>query len=117
VEITAETTPAAVRRALLDRAEIALLDVRPEARFAGGHPLFAASLPLGRLEADVLDRLPRRSVPVVVYGDGPADAAAAARRLGQLGYRRVSLLAGGLGGWTAGSWLSSSGTAPMTSTS
>jgi len=105
VEITAETipetTPAAVRRALLDRAEIALLDVRPEARFAGGHPLFAASFPLGRLEADVFDRLPRRSVPVVVYGDGPADAAAAARRLGQLGYPRVSLLAGGPDGWAA----------------
>jgi rhodanese-related sulfurtransferase len=101
VEITAETTPAAVRRALLDRAEIALLDVRPEARFAAGHPLFAASFPLGRLEAEVFDRLPRRSVPVVVYGDGPADAATAARRLGQLGYPQVSLLAGGLGGWTA----------------
>lgn len=101
MEITSETAPAAVRRALLDRAEIALLDVRPEARFAGGHPLFAASFPLGRLEAEVFDRLPRRSVPVVVYGDGPADAAAAARRLDQLGYRQVSLLAGGLDGWLA----------------
>ena len=80
--------PEAVRRALRDRAEIGLLDVRPEGLFAEGHPLFAASFPLGRLEAEVLDRLPRRSVPLVVYGEGPGDAAAAARRLGQLGYPR-----------------------------
>jgi rhodanese-related sulfurtransferase len=95
------TTAGDVRRALRDRVEIALLDVRPEARFAAGHPLFAASFPLGRLEAEVYSRLPRRSVPVVVYGEGPGDAAAAARRLGQLGYEQVSLLAGGLDGWAA----------------
>src|ERR1700719_3105003 len=94
----------AVRRALRDRAEIGLLDVRPEGRFAGGHPLFAASFPLGRLEVEVFDRLPRRSVPLVVYGDDPGtegDAAAAVRRLRSLGYPDVSLLSGGLAGWTA----------------
>jgi len=101
VEITVETSPEGVRRALLGRTEIALADVRPEARFAAGHPLFAASFPLGALEAEVFDRLPRRTVPVVVYGDGPADAAAAARRLTRLGYSQVSVLAGGLDGWTA----------------
>jgi rhodanese-related sulfurtransferase len=98
-------SPYAVRHALRDRAEIGLLDVRPEGRYAAGHPLFAASFPLGRLEAEVFDRLPRRSVPLVVYGDGPGagddDAATAVRRLRSLGYRDVSLLAGGLAGWTA----------------
>jgi rhodanese-related sulfurtransferase len=97
--------PSAVRRALRDRAEIGLLDVRQEGRFAAGHPLFAASFPLGRLEAEVFDRLPSRSVPLVVYGDGPGDgdddAATAVRRLRGLGYRSVSLLAGGLAGWTS----------------
>jgi rhodanese-related sulfurtransferase len=92
----------AVRRALRDRTEIGLLDVRPEGLFAEGHPLFAASFPLGRLEAEVLDRLPRRSVPLVVYGDGERDAAAAAGRLRSLGYCDVSLLDGGLAGWVAG---------------
>jgi rhodanese-related sulfurtransferase len=93
----------AVRRALRDRAEIGLLDVRPEGRFAAGHPLFAASFPLGRLEAEVFDRLPRRSVPLVVYGDGAGDddTATAVRRLLSLGYPEVSALAGGLAGWTS----------------
>jgi rhodanese-related sulfurtransferase len=94
-------TPAVVRRALWTRTEIAILDVRPEGRFAEGHPLFAASFPRGQLEALVYERLPRRSVPVVVYGDGPDDAEAAARRLCELGYTDVSVLAGGLAGWTA----------------
>src|SRR6202020_2351704 len=69
MSIFSATTPAAVRRALLAKTEIALLDVRQESRFATGHPLFAASFPLGQLEAQAADRLPRRAVPIVVYGD------------------------------------------------
>jgi rhodanese-related sulfurtransferase len=94
------TSPAAVRRLLAAGREVALLDVRTERRFAQGHPLFAASFPRGQLEAQASERLPRRDVPLVLYGDG-ADAEAAAARLGQLGYADVSLLAGGLAGWTA----------------
>lgn len=37
-------TPADLRRALLLREEIALLDLRYEAAFATGHPLFAANM-------------------------------------------------------------------------
>ncbi|MGO9218326.1 MAG: rhodanese-like domain-containing protein, partial [Streptosporangiaceae bacterium] len=96
------TPGAAVRRALRARTEIGLLDVRPEGPFAEGHPLFAASFPAGRLEAEVLDRLPRRSVPLMVYGDGEQDAAAAPGRLRSLGYRDVCVLEDGLAGWVAG---------------
>jgi rhodanese-related sulfurtransferase len=94
-------TAQAIRRALLDDTEVALLDVRPEGRFAQGHPLFAASFPLGRLELDVFERLPRRSAPLVIYGDGPGDAVTAACRLQRLGYGDVSVLDHGLAGWAA----------------
>jgi rhodanese-related sulfurtransferase len=101
--------PAGVRRALVLKKEIALLDVRRESQFARGHPLFAASFPVGQLEALATERLPRPDVPIVVYGYGAydgsdgsdADAESAAARLRQLGYRDVSLLAGGLDGWAA----------------
>ncbi len=76
--MAALTSGAAVRLALRQRTEVGLLDVRPEGPFAEGHPLFAASFPLGRLEGEVFDRLPRRSVPLVVYGDAAGDAAATA---------------------------------------
>lgn len=95
------TTTAEVRTALLEREEIALLDVREEDPFAQSHPLFSANLPLGRLEADAWRRIPRRDTRVVVFDNGEGLAEPAARILQRLGYSRVSLLDGGLAGWAA----------------
>lgn len=96
-----EWTCAAVRQALLSRAEIALLDVREEDPFAQEHPLWAANLPLSRLELDAWRRIPRLDTDVVVYGehDGRDLAPLAAERLAALGYTRVHRLAGGLRAW------------------
>lgn len=95
----ATTRPHQVRQALLDQQEIALLDVREEAPFAEGHPLFAANLPAGRIELDAWTRIPRRTTPIVVYDHGEGLAEPAARTLRALGYSDVSLLEGGLQGW------------------
>jgi predicted metal-dependent enzyme (double-stranded beta helix superfamily)/rhodanese-related sulfurtransferase len=92
---------AQVRSALLAKEEIALLDVREEDPFAQGHPLFAANLPLGRIEADAWRRIPRLDTPVVVYDRGEGLAIAAARTLRRMGYCQVRLLEGGLDGWAA----------------
>lgn len=88
-----------VRQALLARQEIALLDVREEDPFAQAHPLFAANLPLGRLELDAWQRIPRLGTKIVVYDNGEGLAPLAARTLRALGYSDVSLLDGGLAGW------------------
>lgn len=93
------TTTAQVREHLLARREIALLDVREEDPFAQGHPLFAANLPLGRIELDARSRIPRRDTAIVIYDNGEGLAETAARRLQSLGYTDVSLLEGGLQGW------------------
>lgn len=92
-------TPAEVRQALLTRQEIVLIDLREEGPFALDHPLFAVSLALGKLELEVLDRVPRRDVRVVVYDDGEGLVAPAVERLKALGYSRVAILEGGLQGW------------------
>ena len=63
-------TPSKVRTALLLREEIALLDVRHEAAFATGHPLFAANMAAGRIALEAEARLPRKDVPIVIYDDG-----------------------------------------------
>lgn len=94
-----ETAPADVRLDLIARREIALIDLREEDPFAKDHPLFAACLPLSRLELEVLDRIPRRTTRVVLYDDGEGLVPAAAERLKALGYTEVSALAGGLEGW------------------
>ncbi len=90
-----------VRQALRAGAEIGLLDVRPEARFAEGHPLFAACLDADRLELEAARRLPRSDAPLVVYGEDEPEGARAAERLAELGYRDVRILGGGVDGWRA----------------
>jgi rhodanese-related sulfurtransferase len=88
-----------VRAALLARQEIALLDVREEDPFAQAHPLWAANLPYGRIELEVLWRIPRHDTPIVVYDDGEGLAERAQQSLQAIGYTDVALLDGGLAGW------------------
>lgn len=93
--------PADIRRALLLREEIALLDLRHEAAFATGHPLFAANMAVDRIAIEAEVRLPRKDVPVVLYDDGEGLVAAGAERLVALGYTGVSTLDGDLKAWRA----------------
>ena len=72
---------AEIIQALRQRQEVALVDVRDEALYAQGHPLFAVNLPLSRLELEWLDRIPRRDTPVTLYDNGEGLAQAAAARI------------------------------------
>ena len=90
-----------VRNKLLKKEEIALLDVREEDPHAQEHPLFAANLPLSRIELDAYSKLPRKDVPIVTLDDGEGYSELAAQRLIALGYLDVSVLKGGVAGWKA----------------
>jgi rhodanese-related sulfurtransferase len=94
-------TPSQVRSALLLRDEIALLDLRHEAEYATGHPLFAANMAADRIALEAETRLPRKDVPIVVYDAGEGLVARAADRLAALGYTNVRQLDGGLKAWQA----------------
>jgi rhodanese-related sulfurtransferase len=94
-------TPSDIRIALLRRDEIALLDVRPEAVFARGHPLFAANMAADRIALEAETRLPRKDVQIVVYDAGEGLAADAIDRLRALGYTDIRELDGGLKAWQA----------------
>src|SRR4026209_2228032 len=96
------TRPSKVRTALLLRDEIALLDVRHEAAFATGHPLFAANMAAGRIELEAAARPPRRGVAAGLSADGGRPLSdAAAYRVKALGYSNIQRLDGGLPGWKA----------------
>jgi len=97
----ATVTPSQIRCALLLRDEIALLDLRHEAAYATGHPLFAANMAADRIALEAETRLPRKDVPIVVYDDGEGLVAPAADRLRALGYSNVRELGGGLKAWQA----------------
>ena len=99
--LTPSIDGAEVRTVLRSGREIALIDLRPEATFAAGHPLFAASMPLDTLELEAPARLPRLHVPIVVYGEREVDTLTGVARLAELGYTAISILSGGLAGWVA----------------
>jgi len=93
-------TPERLRERLLAGGELALLDVREQGVHYQGHPFFACSLPLSRLELMVSDLLPRLSAPLVVLDGGGEDLAErAAAKLGSFGYTDVDILEGGCAAW------------------
>jgi len=95
-------SPGALRARLVSGEELALLDVREQGVHYRGHPFFASSAPLSRLEIMVEDLVPRRTAPIVLLDGGEEGLAVrAAAKLRELGYTDVSLLEGGCAGWKA----------------
>jgi rhodanese-related sulfurtransferase len=84
---------------LLLREEIALLDLRHEAAFATGHPLFAANMAANRIALEAGTRLPRKDVPIVLYDAGEGLVPAASEALVAQGYSNIRTLEGGLKAW------------------
>jgi rhodanese-related sulfurtransferase len=94
-------TPAEIRQRLLARIETAFFDLREEAVFATGHPLFASQLPPQRIALEIAGRVPRKDCCIIVYDDGEGLTGGAIETLERLGYSDVRLLTGGLGAWRA----------------
>ena len=97
-----KTTFREVQAALQGSGELALLDVREQGVHYRGHPFFACSAPLSRLELMIGDLVPRHTAPMVLLDGGNEGLAEkAADRLAQLGYRDLAILEGGCAGWQA----------------
>ena len=100
--MVAFTTATELKAMINDGAELALLDVREEGRFSQSHLLYAAPVPLSRLEVLLPRKLPRTDVrTVLVDEDGGELVQRAAQRMAELGYDNVSVLENGNAGWEA----------------
>jgi rhodanese-related sulfurtransferase len=77
----------------------AVFDVRERGEFNHGQIPNATSLPRSRIEFRIAELVPNREVPVVVYDVVNERARLAADTLIKFGYRRVSVLNGGLTEW------------------
>lgn len=85
-----------------DETEVAVIDIRPTGTFGDAHLLWANSVPLSTLELEILDRVPRLSVHVVLCAGDQSDTAKllrAAHVLSAMGYQNVSLFNGGVEAW------------------
>ena len=94
-------TAADLEAVLRGDGELALIDVREEGVFGQNHLLMAVNLPLSGLELSIRRAVPRRGTPLVLVDDDDGLAARAAALLTGFGYVDISLLEGGVAGWTA----------------
>jgi len=93
-------SPKALKAALSDGVELAVLDVRENGLFSQDHLLYASNAPLWRLEL-VIDRLvPRRETRIVIVDADESLADQAASKLLRLGWSNTEILAGGTKGWS-----------------
>ncbi len=97
----ARTSPQALKAALADGEEIAVLDVRDAGVYARSHLLFAVSAPRWRLPLEIDRLVPRRTTRVVVVDGDESLAHDGAHQLIRLGWTNVSVLAGGTEAWAA----------------
>jgi len=89
-----------VSERLAQPGELALLDVREQGVHYRGHPFYACSAPLSRLELMIGDLVPRKSVPIVVLDGGNEGLAEKSlAKLHQLQYSDVAVMEGGCEGW------------------
>jgi molybdopterin/thiamine biosynthesis adenylyltransferase/rhodanese-related sulfurtransferase len=95
-EVSVEETKA---RALPRAGGPVLLDVRERDEYEQGFIPGAQWIPRGFLEIKVEDAVPERDAEIIVYCAGGVRSALAAKSLGELGYRRVSSMAGGFRAW------------------
>lgn len=84
---------------LQGKTEVTVLDVRDADSFSKRHLLYAASLPLTRIELLINLRVPNKNSPIVlVDGDGSL-LDEAAQILSRLGYLQIFVLEGGTNAW------------------
>ncbi|MCB0967039.1 MAG: molybdopterin-synthase adenylyltransferase MoeB [Ilumatobacter sp.] len=76
-----------------------VLDVREPDEYQEGALAGAIHIPRGHLEAQIENRIPDKSTPVVVYCAGGVRSAFAAKTMNELGYTTVESMDGGFGRW------------------
>lgn len=76
-----------------------LLDVRERDEYEQGFIPHAEWIPRGFLEIKVEDAVPSRDQEVIIYCAGGTRSALAAKSLAELGYTKVSSMAGGFRAW------------------
>lgn len=96
-EVSVEDTKA---RVLDDRGDApVLVDVRERDEYEQGFIPHAEWIPRGFLEMKIEDLVPSRDDEVIIYCAGGTRSAFAARSLSELGYTKVSSMAGGFRAW------------------
>ena len=97
----AEVAPTIANEMILDSRQVVILDVRTADAYRGpdGHIAGSLSAPFDTIESQLPELLPYQNQTVLLYGDGDADGALAAKLLVLAGFRNVVHISGGLQRW------------------
>ena len=97
----AEVAPTIANEMILDTRQVVILDVRSAEAYRGpeGHIAGALSAPFDTIERQLPELLPYQNQTVLLYGDGDADGALAAKLLVLAGFRNVVHINGGIQRW------------------
>ena len=93
-EISAEEA-----RAVAQRGDAKLIDVREESDWKQGHAEGAQHLSKGVIELEIEEQVPDVNQQIICYCGGGSRSALAADNLQKMGYTNVRSLAGGLKAW------------------
>jgi molybdopterin/thiamine biosynthesis adenylyltransferase/rhodanese-related sulfurtransferase len=96
-----EWRPLEAEQHIAQEGDLVVVDVREQHEWNAGHIPAALHVPRGFLELQIEEKVPDKSVPVLLYCAGGVRSLLAAQTLQQMGYRQVISMAGGYGAWAA----------------
>ena len=94
-----EVSIADVQARLAAGRDVRLIDVREDREWDAGRIAGAEHLGKGVIERDIEERVPDKQAEVILYCGGGYRSLLAGDALRQMGYTRVSSMAGGWRGW------------------
>lgn len=84
---------------LLNRENAILVDVRPKKDYATGHIVDSINIPLDSFATRMVELEKHKDKPIILACANGQHAGPASKQLKAAGYRNVSRLAHGIGGW------------------
>ena len=88
-------------RRKLESGKAKLIDVREESEWEAGHARGAQHMGKGVIERDIEQRVPDKTVELILYCGGGFRSALSADNLQKMGYTNVVSMAGGWRAWQA----------------
>ncbi len=86
---------------LMNNSDLLLFDVREAKEFAAGHLVNSTHIPTGSIAKRASEFDKHKDKDILVYCRTDQRANVAARQLTKLGFKKVSVLQGGMTAWTA----------------
>ncbi|MDC0110900.1 rhodanese-like domain-containing protein, partial [Alphaproteobacteria bacterium] len=94
-------TPETVRSWILDKEEVAFIDVREIGQHTNGHPFFSISIPYSLFEFNIKILVPNKQTRVILIDNNNGISDLVYNIARQMGYSNISIIEGGVEEWVS----------------